>query len=310
MDNNQNEKNGKGKMSAFVKKASDITKKVASDVKNSAAAMSEKKKATDYEKRMKKYNPLFPEQYESEDFNIPNMIVIVDDAVRRDIDVCEGAIGWRDNSSGIEVLYLYDEWVTKSGIEFIPNAICDTSYYVDPYDRSKFIRVDCIFNKTHEEKLAELEHIAYSLGAKSCSIEIVETSEQFDSVGQKSSTKVKAIVKSSASVDKRSSSESFSGRSGKTVTYFEGNNTPKKPNLKWYAHDDNILRLVEMRCSGDNAIKSKTLELFGSTTATMSQKIAISIDATLKKLGGGSSLSMERQAVKENSSKMILEIEF
>ena len=29
------------------------------------------------------------------------MIMIVDDAVRRGIDVCEGSIGWRSNENGI-----------------------------------------------------------------------------------------------------------------------------------------------------------------------------------------------------------------
>lgn len=43
--------------------------------------------------------------------------MIVDDAVRRDIDVCEGSIGWLGKENDIEILYLYDtaiekEWVT------------------------------------------------------------------------------------------------------------------------------------------------------------------------------------------------------
>jgi hypothetical protein len=99
-------------------------------------------------------------------------------------------------------------------------------------------------------------------------------------------------------------------RSGKTLTYFEGNNAPCIPQLKWYAHDDNIKRLIEMRCSHNNSIKSRTLELEGSSSATMSQKTACSIDASLKKIGNKSNVTMEKQAVKENTSKLIFEIEF
>jgi hypothetical protein len=52
------------------------------------------------------------------------------------------------------------------------------------------------------------------------------------------------------------------------------------------------------------------LELEGSSSATMSQKTACSIDASLKKIGNKSNVTMEKQAVKENTSKLIFEIEF
>lgn len=79
---------------------------------------------------MKKYNPLFPEEYNSDDFHVPNIICIVDDAVRRDIDVCQGAIGWRENKKDTEVLFLYDEFVEKSGLKFVPAPVCDEIYYI------------------------------------------------------------------------------------------------------------------------------------------------------------------------------------
>ena len=39
----------------------------------------------------------------------------------------------------------------------------DEIYYIDPYEKNRYIKLDCIFQQTHEEKLAELEYIAYSL---------------------------------------------------------------------------------------------------------------------------------------------------
>ena len=108
----------------------------------------------------------------------PNLIVIVDDAVRRDEALCEGAIGWRSTVKEVEVLYLYDEFVKESGLRFVPTANCDTAYYVDPHDRSQFIRVDGLFERTQQEKLAELAHIAYCLGAKRYSVEMQEESSR------------------------------------------------------------------------------------------------------------------------------------
>ena len=158
-------------LSGLVQSTVDFGKKAAVGAKVGVAAMVEKSKADSYTRRMKKYNPLFPDQYKSESFNLPNIIMIVDDAVRRDIDVCEGSIGWLSKESGVEILCLYDEAITFSGIQFVPTVTCDALYYVDSFDRSKFIRTDCIFSKAHEERMAELKHIAYALGAKRCTIE-------------------------------------------------------------------------------------------------------------------------------------------
>ena len=162
-------------VSGFLQKTSDLGKKTVSDVQAGAVALSEKAKQDSYLRRLKKYNPLFPDVYHSESFNLPNMIMIRDDAERKGIDVCEGAIGWLGNESGMEVLYLYDEFVRDSGITFVPSADCDAVYYVDSFDRTRYLRVDCIFKKAHEEKLAELKYVAYCLGAKSCTIEISES---------------------------------------------------------------------------------------------------------------------------------------
>ena len=163
-------------LSTLAQNTVDLGKKVVADTKVGVTAMVEKSKADEYARRLKKYNPLFPEQYQSASFNLPNIIVIVDDAVRRGIDVCEGSIGWLSKDSGAEVLHQYDEAVQFSGVQFVPAATCDAVYYVDSFDRNRFIRTDCIFSKAHEEKIAELKHIAYSIGAKRCTIDISESS--------------------------------------------------------------------------------------------------------------------------------------
>lgn len=299
-------------VSNILHKASDISKKVADGVQKGAQVISDKTKNDSYLRRMKKYNPVFPNQYQSESFNIPNMIKIVDDAVRRDIDVCQGSIGWLENSSGMEVLCLYDEAIEMSGLKFIPTATCDAFYYVDNFDRKRFIRTDCIFSKAHEEKLAELEHIAHALGAKSCSVEIVEDSTEIVVDKKKFTSKTNSDKFSSdEGAEKSFCRKNFDRRSGKTTTVFEGNSEPKRPILKWFVHDDNINRLVEMRCSEDNSIKTRTLELHGASSATMSQKTAYAIDcviagkATNKMVG-----DMESQATKEHRSKLIFDIEF
>ncbi len=205
-------KKGKQAVNNALQKTADAGKKASASVKEKAKQLSDKTKNDSYLRKLKKYNPLFPDKYFSEEFNKPNMIVVVDDAVRRDVDVCEGAVGWLSNQNGIEVMHLYDEFVMSSGINFVPAVICDAVYYIDKFDRNKYVQLDCIFSKAHEERLAELKQIAYSLGASYCSIEITESSSelQSDKTGYSASVKVPAKAKLSGSAKK--STKFFSKR--------------------------------------------------------------------------------------------------
>lgn len=289
-------------LSGVAQGAVELGKKAVAGTKSGIATVVERSKSNSLARRRKKYNPLFPEQYQSPDFHLPNMVMIVDDAVRRDIDVCEGAIGWLSNDSGIEILYLYDEFVEFSGLQFLPTATCDAAYYVDSFDRSRFIRTDCIFSKAHEERMAELKHIAYSLGAKRCSIEICEASISSQQQRRAFSATEQGVTEA---VEQSVSQTGSDQRSGRIIIEFQGNDAATPPTLKWFAHDETILRLIEMRCNGTNAVKSEMLELAGSSSATMSQKTACAIDSAV-----GGQLSMNSQAAKEHRSKLLLHIEF
>lgn len=308
-------KKGTEVISGALQRTVEISEKISTDIQEKAKDLSEKNKNELYLKKLKKYNPLFPDEFYGDNFNLPNMIVIVDDAVRKGIDVCEGAIGWLSNEKGMEILHLYDEEIEKCGIKFIPAAICDAVYYVDRFDRKKFIQTECIFGKANEERLAELEHIAYSLGAKRCTIEISESSVEIDSGKKKMSTKEKASihgigVSSETSVEQDFGRKETIQRRGKSEICFEGSNEAKMPQLKWFANDDTIKRLIEMRLENVNSIKNKTLILEGSASATMSQKTAVAIDDAIGKIGISGKANMEGQALRENQSKLIFNIEF
>ena len=95
-------KKGAKAVSGFLQKTSDFGKRTISDVQAGATDLSEKMKQDSYQRRLKKYNPLFPDMYKSVSFNLPNMIMIRDDAERKGVDVCEGAVGWLGNESGMD----------------------------------------------------------------------------------------------------------------------------------------------------------------------------------------------------------------
>jgi len=305
-------KKGLNLASVALSKTASGSKKLASGLAQSAKDFSEKQKNENYLRRIQKYNPLFPDEYNSADFNVPNIICIVYDAVRRDIDVCEGAIGWRENKKGTEVLFLYDEFISECGLTFVPAAICDEIYYIDSFDRKRFNKLDCIFQQAHDEKLAELEHIAYSLGAKYCSVEIEEMSSNYEGKKRSGNLTVPAMKKinSTENYESESVSDNAIKRYGKVEANFKGNDTVVKPTLKWFAHDNNILNLIEYRLNKQNEITSKTLHLSGSSSATLSRKAANSIDVTVASIDVKQSYAMEDKSVKENNSNLIFYIEF
>ena len=338
-----NENNGKKAFSDFLHKASDVSQKIAKDAyegtkdaakkikENSDARKKERKENSDARKK-EKLDPITLEQYQSEGFHVPNIIKIVDDAVRRGNPLCEGAIGWRAKENETEVLFLYDEARKVSGLHFIPSFECDSIYSVDPFDKNRYIKVDCVFNKAQEERLAELENIAYCLGAKHCSITIISSESQENAKKANFSLKVEHEKKVTTKIDKKSKKEETTGFSvtpsissdksqatkmeskSKAQAEFQGHNNPMRPKLKWFAYDETIKNLIKMRCANPESVKSRVLELFGSSSATMNRQTAIAIDSLLTVKGTKSkvnpSVTMEAQATKELSSKLIFEVEF
>lgn len=317
IDIDSDKKSSSAAVNNFFKKASLVGKKVAVNLQETAITTSEKIKADNKIRRYKKYHPITAEEYHGTSFNIPNVIKIVDDAETKNIDVCENSIGRLVTEKDVEIFYMNDEFITACGLHFVPAPVCGAIYHVDNFDRTRFIRTDEIFGKALEEKLAELEHIAFCLGALHCSIEIVEENVANEdktidahAIGglQRKPTKKKINVDSHGNY--KSHSQSTISSSGKITTTFSGNTKPKMPRLKWFEHYDNMKNLIEMRLSKDSSVRAKTLILKGASSASMAQKTAAAIDAEILKMGIKSNNNIERQAQTERNSKLIFEVVF
>lgn len=298
-------------------KAAEIGRKAADETREGAQSILARAQEENVKAQIKKYNPVFPSQYEAADFNLPNLVMIVDDVVRKGIEVCKGAIGWRSLQKGVEIFCLYDEAIIYSGLHFIPAAICDTIYYVDPHDRSQFIRLDCYFDKMQESRLAELQHIAYCLGAKRYSVEIYDTSSEKQAASQKVSANVKdasGLVKGTSDTSESRSIEAERSAKRKRLasSEFAGKRPPTLPKLCWFTHDENIQNLIRMRCSGqdEGGIKSYAIEFAGSDFATMGANTAAKIDGVIGRIGAGSNFEMKSHAIKESHHTLRFQVEF
>lgn len=277
------------------KKASDFGKKAAESTKDFV----EQTKKSIHEQQAKKYQPVTAKEFKLKTFQKPSIIEIEDDFANREFITEPDAIGWIEKHKDLPVLHMYFTFAKKCGLTFIPVMQRDQVYCMDNFDSKKFINCNRVFGKATEEKLAELNHIAYCLGARMCSVEIVEAETEGESRSAQMNLKGKEPL------SMQSGNKSSKNQSGKTSTSFEGHDAPQQPALKWFAHDDNIKWLIEARLQ--KAIKNSALELKGATSATMSKVMACAIDDILKIKGN---ISMEKQVIKEHNSKLIYEIEF
>ena len=289
-----------------MKKAADVAKKAAGEVQKGVGDFVDEQKRIAQERKLQKFRPITAKEFRSKDFKIPNVIEIVDDAAWKEDILCENAIGFRQDHDNVEILHLYDEYMHKCGLQFVPVPKCDTIYCVDPFDRTRFIDISCIFAKTTEEKIAELEHIAACLGATKCSIELLDTSSEKQ--GRAVDAQFTLPKLGSGSLSTGLSSKKASSSGGKTELTLNGSDTVEEPTLKWFAHDDHIKSLIEMRRK--KQIQSRKLELNGANSVTMSKKVACAIDAVFSGSKFKGRLSVEKEAVKEHNTKLIFEIEF
>ena len=305
-------KKGAEALAGLVQNTVDAGKKLADSTKDSIASMVEKNKNDNLVKRLKKYNPLFLDEFHSEEFHIPKVIMIVDDVERRDIDVCQGAMGWRSQENKTEILWLYEKNWESTGIQFFPHASCNGVYYVDPFNPKRYIHANQIFGKAQDEKVAELKHIANALGARRCVIEIKESTEQMNTQNKKGDFgSLFKGIRTSSSAEETRTEQGYTRNAFSDEAEFEGNPIPQRPILKWFANTESILMLIESRCNGDNTLKKNTIKITGESVSTMSYDMASSIDAAMGKMANVKmGISMVANASKENRSTLYFQIEF
>jgi hypothetical protein len=161
-----------------------------------------------------------------------------------------------------------------------------------------------------QDKMAELRRIAFMLGAKRCKLEVTEYEETRR--GHQVKGNAKAGKKGSARIN---GSLSDLTRNEKKILFtqeFEGDMAPQRPELHWYAHDSDILLLIETRCGGEdkNKAKSYRVELKSETTMTMSVSLAMAIDEACSKLNIRANSSLTSQAKRELRQSFVFEVEF
>lgn len=261
----------------------------------------------------KYYAPIFSEtlmdQREGEKHQ--NLIVIVDEARRKNNKTCEGAVGWLSKEKRQEVLNLYDSAVQESGITFLPSAQINTVYWRNPLDRMQYVKVNEFFDFMQENKLAELERIAMMLGAVKCSISYEEQSSKHEEK-QRTQKHKTSYIRINAEVDETSEVERdyLSNKEILLTSEFKKSDKPIRPeNLKWFEHDGKIKNLIDIVCMGRKLVK-KTIVINSDITSIISEADAASIDAAYMKISGGSKLDFKKKVREESKKRLVFTVEF
>lgn len=263
-----------------------------------------------YQQQLNKYKPVKKEDFFSPSFSLPNMVRIVDENERKDIDVCRGAVGWLDVVKGTQILNLYRSAIEESELAFYPKPSLCSMYYVDAFDKSRFVDLDSYFATMQQDKMAELRRIAFLLGAKRCRLEVSEYKEnRRDRWGR---TEAGAGKKASGEVEASTEEQKTTEKKILFTQEFEGDMKPQRPELHWYAHDSDIQLLIDTRCGGEDANKAKNykVELKSETAMTMSVSLATAIDEACSRLNIKSGSSLTSQARQEHRQSFVFEVEF
>lgn len=299
-------------------KAGEKGKQLANAAKENAQKLSEKIQDDNYQKMLKKLNPIFMEDYQSEQFSMPYMIVITTDMERKDIEACKGAIGWKSTHKDMEILHLYDKDVDATGLKFVPAPTKDSFYYVDDLDRNRYIKLDSYFDTMQEAMVAELASIAFSLGAKKYSINLEESTSELTANSINAEVNVKlpfAFGKDKQNVKQSSESGSVANKSTNIAneSIFSNGAPPEHPNLKIFKNNDFINGLIEMRLKSymnNNKMGGYSIKIKKSSYTSINKAMASNIDAAVKKINAKADFKMEQKREKIEEQLLVYQIEF
>lgn len=297
----------------FAAKASNKAVEVGAEVADQAMkgfqTAQEAVQAASREMRLKHYSPLFPDAVRSDGYTLPQMIVIVDGDERKDVDVCEGAIGWSSDEAQLNIVHLYSRFAETVGVMFYPSLTMDSVYLAHPHDPDRYIDLSCYFKTIEDEQVAELIEVGRCLGAKKCRVETFEVEKHV------SLRKGKAKLGwGPVEADMSDSAVQTQGRECTTLSVqeFSGSDTPQRPVLRMFKNNVTIVNLIESFCGENNANRPKHMhrEIDQSSTSAMSCAMAGKVETALKKLGAEFNFSFEGEVKKESRQTLALDIEF
>ena len=164
------------------------------------------------------------------------------------------------------------------------------SYVRDPSGLDRFFDLESLYREIQKEKMSELQHVAYCLGAKYCKLEMHETqvSDSKQARQIKASVKKPAVASESEGISADRSEQVSEDRRMLFERRFSGSDEVSRPPLNWYKNDKEINARIEMRCSdaSTNAIQDYVVNIDCRSSATLAQTRASEIELGIERAKG------------------------
>lgn len=236
---------------------------------------------------VKNHEVVSVEEYNSKAFHIPNVLVIVDDAQYKKYDELKDAAGLITTVNKTEIFEMYDEFARETDLEFLPQPTVGGVYFMDAYNRKRFIKAENMNGEILDQIFSELEKVAINLGAREYSIDIVEAGNEISS--KKQSMKGKADIKFAkvdASVTNSENSTMKSQNLRHVYQTLKKSKTPKRPDIVWLKNDPKIMNLISSVIDDKIEIEHREFEFACAAFLSKTTNTTANIGASIKKLGG------------------------
>ena len=302
------DQNGDGKLDfSDVNIVSDTVKSV---VKDSGDKLNEKMEERRKKKELEALRPLFDLDLEKPDYSLPKLLRLAEmDEKHAESELCLNSIGFVFPSKNLDVTTLYPNKITNLNLKFYPDRESEV-YYVDPADRDLYISLDEYFKYIRVKRVAELQAIAQSLGAKHFRVTYKDYNKNTHDNSVKGKANAKNVSKESASAEFEHSSHSSYASEMEVVANMEFiGHEPRRPELHYFVRDPQIQLLIDMRMA-DNTLKHQqyTLQLIDSSGIKV--RDAGKIDAALSTMKISTSATVTSLAESESRRYFEYEIDF
>lgn len=261
------------------------------------------------ERDLKTLRPIFESTLSDTDFFVSKLVrVTTMDKRHAESKVCQNAIGHIDTYGGLEVINIYRDKVKYFGLTFFPNNDAEL-YYVDPTDHERYIELDNYFSQLKNERISELERIAFDLGAKHFRVLYKEQTISSSKVNVNHKSKLNILKNSgNTDVDLNVSADKFSSVEIAAQSDFIGHK-PKEPVLRYLKHEPHILNLIELRMN-EAPITHKRMEIKLIESSGIKTNDAVKIDAAIKAMRFESRTSIVAEVNQESQRSFEYEIDF
>ncbi len=295
-------------MGAAAKKAASVARQ---NAKQGGEQLGSWLDQTKREMELKSLRPIFEEDLNSPEFAMTKMIRVAKmDKKHAESEVCKGSIGFISEQKGVTVINIYTDKADLYGLTYYPDRDSEI-YYVDPFDRDRYVALDDYFHYLKVARVNELQRIAQDLGARHFRVTYKEDMRAEVENHQKAG--FKAVQKNLKANEAAEVEHSMREKNSSTIEIAAEmeciGHDPVEPKLVYFQKDDSIKNLIRLRMS-DNPVKHQKFSLYCSQSSGIRVNDAAKIDAALVAMKYSMKASVTSNALNEERRYFEYEIDF